>query len=291
MKYAFLIIAHDRPAELMRLLAALDYADNDIYVHLDSKSTCFSIRDLEEQVHKSGLYFAPRLDITWGGQSQIQAELNLFSMAYNHGGYRYYHLLSGVDYPVKSQEYIHDFFKKEDGKNFISLKDIDDVSPRFRMRFEQYHLFHERFVGKKRNIWKYIDFACCYMQKMVGVRRFKQRPMKRHSNWISVTDEVIELIVRNQKRIAKEYRWTYCCDEVFLLSEIWDTPLRETLSSKGNLRYMEWVQITGRDWSPRSITERDIDVLSDPDILFARKFTLPESKEIYNYLEHEFLTK
>ena len=54
---------------------------------------------------------------------------------------------------------------------------------------------------------------------------------------------------------------------------------------------MEWVQITGRDWSPRSITERDIDVLSDPDILFARKFTLPESKEIYNYLEHEFLTK
>lgn len=288
MKHAFLIIAHDRPAELAYLLSALDYADNDIYVHLDSKSTCFSVKNLREKVHKSGLYFLPRIDVTWGGQSQIQVELNLFSAAYNHGGYRYFHLLSGVDYPVKSQEYIHDFFRKEDGKNFISLKDIDDNSPRFRMRFEQYHFFHERFVGKKRNIWKCIDFACCYIQKMFGVRRFRHRSMKRHSNWISVTNEVVDLIVRNRTRIAKEYRWTYCCDEVFLLSEIWNTPLRATLSPKGNLRFMEWVQISGRDWSPRSISERDLTVLSAPDILFARKFTLPESKIIYDYLECQF---
>lgn len=78
MKHAYLIIAHDKPDELMRLLSALDYSENDIYVHLDRKSTCFSIEILKEQVCKSDLYFVPRIDVTWGGQSQIQAELSLF---------------------------------------------------------------------------------------------------------------------------------------------------------------------------------------------------------------------
>lgn len=289
MKHAYLIIAHDRPNELLRLLAALDYKDNDIYLLLDRKSTCFAIEELKSKVQVSNLFFVPRIRVTWGGQSQIKAEIALFSEAFSHGGYRYYHLLSGIDYPVKSQKYIHDYFYENDGNNFISLKDINDTTPRFRMRFEQYHFFHERFVGKKRNVWKYIDFAFCYLQKILGVRRFKGRPMKRHSNWVSVTDELVSKIISNKDRIIKEYRWTYCCDEVFLLSEIWNTPLRDTLSSKGNLRYMEWVRFSDRDCSPRSITDKDVKTLSAPDILFARKFTLPESQGIYDYLDRNVL--
>lgn len=289
MKHAYLIIAHDRPNELLRLLAALDYKDNDIYLLLDRKSTCFAIEELKSKVHVSNLFFVPRIRVTWGGQSQIKAEIALFSEAFSHGGYRYYHLLSGIDYPVKSQKYIHDYFYENDGNNFISLKDINDTTPRFRMRFEQYHFFHERFVGKKRNVWKYIDFAFCYLQKIFGVKRFKGRPMKRHSNWVSVTDELVSKIISNKDRIIKEYRWTYCCDEVFLLSEIWNTPLRDTLSSKGNLRYMEWVRFSDRDCSPRSITDKDVKTLSAPDILFARKFTLPESQGIYDYLDRNVL--
>ena len=289
MRHAYLIFAHDRPQELARLLRALDYVENDIYVHLDRKSKCFDLDVLKENVKSSGLFFVPRISVTWGGESQIKAELLLFSEAFSHGGYRYYHLLSGVDYPVKSQTYIHRYFDKCDGENFIALKDINDVSPRFRMRFEQCHFLHEPFVGKKRNFWKYVDFALCYAQRAIGICRFRGRPMKRHSNWISVTDDVISLIVENRDRILKEYRWTYCCDEVFVLSEIWNTSLRATLSPKGNLRYMEWVHVSGRDWSPRPITMEDIDILSQPDILFARKFTSPQSDSLCKYLDQNVL--
>ena len=284
MRHAFLIIAHDHPRELGMLLAALDDADNDIYVHIDAKATDLDEAALRRRVEASGLWFTERTDVTWGGSSQIRAEMLLFDTAYRHGGYRYYHMLSGVDQPVKGRRYIHEYFERHDGENFISLKDCDDDSPRFRMRYEQYHLLQDSLIGKKRNAWKYLEFAGCYAQRALGVRRFRGRPMKRHINWVSVTDDVVGLLVRRRDGILRDYRWTYCCDEVFLLSEIWDTPLRDTISRVGNLRHIEWEWRDRHDCSPKVLTMDDASALDDPDVLFARKIVLPDSQLLLDHL-------
>ena len=54
----------------------------------------------------------------WGGYSQIRSELILFQSAWEHG-YEYYHLISGVDLPIKTQDEIHEFFREHYGKEFI----------------------------------------------------------------------------------------------------------------------------------------------------------------------------
>ena len=45
----------------------------------------------------------------WGDVSVIEAEFRLFEEAANKDKYAYYHLLSGVDMPLKSQNEIHAF--------------------------------------------------------------------------------------------------------------------------------------------------------------------------------------
>lgn len=282
MRHAFLIIAHDRPEELRRLILALDDPDHDIYVHLDKKSKLDS-HTFSGLTSHSTLTFIPRRKVVWGGSSQIAVELDLFAAAHQQGGYRYYHLLSGVDYPVKSNDYIHHYFEQHDGQNFIA---IEENGPRFRLRFDQYHFLQNTLVGKRRNLWKYIDFASCYMQKAVGIRRFPQKKdIRKFINWVSVTDEVVDLIVIRKEAILKQYRFTYCCDEVFLLEQIQDTPLYQTVAPQGNLRYIEWVWMSKHDSSPRTLTMQDITTLEKPDILFARKFNLPESKDLYAALD------
>lgn len=62
-----------------------------------------------------------RMDIRWGDISSIKLEFKLFRMAYENGPYMYYHLLSGVDLPIKSQDYIHEFFKKIMEKSLLVL--------------------------------------------------------------------------------------------------------------------------------------------------------------------------
>lgn len=101
----------------------LDDSRNDIYLHLDKK---WKLNLLDVYIPKRAKLFfmKKRMDIRWGDISLIKLEFKLFQMAYENGPYLYYHLLSGVDLPIKSQDYIHEFFKEIMVKSLlVSLKE------------------------------------------------------------------------------------------------------------------------------------------------------------------------
>ena len=52
--------------------------------------------------------YVDRVPVNWGG-SQIRAELSLLKCAVKKK-YDYYHLVSGADLPIKTQDEIHQFF-------------------------------------------------------------------------------------------------------------------------------------------------------------------------------------
>lgn len=287
MKHAYLIIAHNRPEELSVLMRFIDDIRNDIYLLIDSKSDVSQFYRATNSVKASTIHVINDVPVSWGGSSQIVAEMTLFEKAYQSGIYSYYHLLSGVDIPVKTQDYIHDFFEKNSGMNFI--QELPWKNPSYdRIRFDQYHLLQDKLIGKKRNIWKYIDFASCYVQKAFGVCRFKNKDLKRHINWVSITHNAVHHLVSNKDNILHTYRYTYCCDEVFLLNEILNSKYAETISDLGCLRFMEWKKQGARDISPRALTISDIDVLNTPMILFARKIVFPYSLDLVKYYERKF---
>lgn len=120
MKHAFLIIAHNELRILNILLTMLDDSRNDIYLHLDKKWK-LNIQYLYHPQKANFFFVKKRMDIRWGDISSIKLEFKLFRMAYENGPYMYYHLLSGVDLPIKSQDYIHEFFKKIMEKSLLVL--------------------------------------------------------------------------------------------------------------------------------------------------------------------------
>lgn len=56
-----------------------------------------------------------------GGISQVVAEMTLFRTAFDNGPYSFYHLLSGTDLPIKSQDYIHKFMDKYPNTEFVGF--------------------------------------------------------------------------------------------------------------------------------------------------------------------------
>lgn len=116
-KHAYLIMAHQWSLTLKTLRMMADDVRNDIYIHIDAKSTDFS-DNIRDAVHKSGLYFAKRQKVYWADYSQVEVEHQLFCMAgANH--YERYHFLSGEDLPIKSQDFIHRFCSEFPDKEFI----------------------------------------------------------------------------------------------------------------------------------------------------------------------------
>ena len=142
-KHAFLIIAHTDWSLLKTLVSLLDYELNDIYIHIDAKVPAKAIPDII--CSKSNLYMlGHRISVAWGDISVVEAEYLLFEIAYNNSHYGYYHLLSGVDLPLKSKEYIYSFFMQS-GKEFIGFCPYNDTLSDIRVR--TYHFF----VSKMRN--------------------------------------------------------------------------------------------------------------------------------------------
>lgn len=109
-KHAYLVMAHKDDETLRTLLRTLDDPRNDIFIHMDAKNTGWDENRALASIDKAGIFFVPRISVTWGGYSQIACELGLLNAAVDKGRYTYYHLLSGQDLPIKSQDRIHSFF-------------------------------------------------------------------------------------------------------------------------------------------------------------------------------------
>lgn len=101
-RHAYLIICHNNFKILQMLLSAIDDDRNDIYIHVDKKTVDVPFEDIRSTVCHSPLTFIERTFVNWGGYSQINVELALLSEA-TKTPHAYYHLISGVDFPLKSQ--------------------------------------------------------------------------------------------------------------------------------------------------------------------------------------------
>lgn len=101
-KHAYLIIAHNEFGLLKKLVELLDDKRNDIYIHIDKKVPYTKMPQLCTK--NAGLFFVKRRNVGWGGDNMIWCELDLLKIA-TQTHHSYYHLISGVDLPIKSRHH------------------------------------------------------------------------------------------------------------------------------------------------------------------------------------------
>ena len=73
---------------------------------------------------RGNVYIYNEVDVYWSHFSQVQCELFLLKEAVKKDEFAYYHLLSGMDFPIKSQKYIHQFFEENAGKEFVDYQGV-----------------------------------------------------------------------------------------------------------------------------------------------------------------------
>ena len=268
MRHAYLIIAHNEFELLKLLIACLDDERNDIYVHVDKKA---SIAGLGFEVKKCGLYvLQDRIDAKWGDYSLVEVELKLFRDAYSRGPYSYYHLLSGVDLPIKSQDYIHMFCEKHQGTEFVGV--AQNVSCKeLAWRSQHWFLFPRDFRSGNL-IKKIVRAVFARLQSLINYKRTDVQ-VKKGAQWCSITDGLVSYILDNQDLIYKLFNHTYCPDEMFIQTLCWNSPFKERLYSvsdefEGCMRYIKWV-----DGQLMPITVEDVELMKKSDRWFARKFS------------------
>ena len=266
-KHAYLIMAHGDFALLQCLARALDDPRNDLFIHIDAK-----VSNLPEvRTEKAGAYMLKdRIDVRWGDVSQIETELLLFKTAITNGPYTYYHLLSGVDLPLKNQDYIHCFFETHAGKEFIGFAETV-LTPEIIRKVQRWHLFPRHFRDGGLFI-RLLRSAFLRLQEVAGIRRNRDIAFCKGANWVSVTEDFAQYFLSREAWVRKVFSHTFCADEMVLQTLCWNSSFRQRLYDtsdewRGNLRLIGWKNGRLQDWQAA-----DYDLIADSDALFARKF-------------------
>ena len=292
MRHAWLILTHGNFEILEKQLRFLDSENADFYIHADAKAA-FDPERFRAVPKKSRVTFVPRHRISWGHFAMVEAELELLRAAVP-GGYDYYHLLSGVDVPVKTRAYIENYFTRAPGRNYVSFLSPEiSRTDLYRVRF-YYPL--QRYNIRKPAVRRTLRNLSAALQLGFGVDRTRRRPdgfvFQKGAQWFSITHALAQYLLEKESEIREFFSDTYCPDEMFVQTEIVNSPFRDTLPEHAFendyascLRYIDWQR-----GNPYTFTDGDLDeLLAAPETaLFARKFDYRTSPGVVDALFDRF---
>lgn len=284
-RHAYLIMAYNNPNQLVSLIKLLDDPRNDIFVHID-KNADFPMDIFDSLTSASTLAVVQRVSVQWGHFSQVQALFNLLTRATRTGRYSYYHLLSGMDLPIKTQDEIHSFFSDKNDE-FIAIVpteskyNLKHVMCRYPLlRFKSY---------RKSKVLKFLSEGFASLQMFaynLGIcgknRKIHKSGMKFYDGWtwFSITDDFAKYFLSQKELIEKIFCSAKASDEMVMQTIIMDSPFAEHLynpknMSLGSMRMIDW-----KRGSPYVYSHQDYEELMDSPYLFARKFDERADAEI-----------
>ncbi len=282
MKIAHLILAHNQPVQLARLIGSLQHTDADIYIHLDAKADVKKFAEL--QAFPQVFFIQKRVKVYWGSFSMVQATLNSFEEISRTGTkYGYLNLLSGQDYPLKSPQFIHDFLELNKGSIFMNYllfePDWQEAIPRINKYHFNYYNIPGRFILQN------------LVNRVLPARKIPDQwtPVGR-SQWFTIPMECVIYILefwKRNKQFERFMKLTWGPDE-FVFQTILYNSIHRSRMVNNDLRYIDW---SAGGASPKTLTMADAGKLTDPQKLFARKFDISKDVQVLDHIDRFYINK
>ena len=290
MKHAILIIAHNNWWQLKQLVKQLDSEFHDIYIHIDKRCKNFDQGMFSEMTLKSKVYFFQEYEVYWGGYSVVEAELLLLESA-SRNNYDYYHIISGTDLLLTTNEAFDDFFEKNKGYEFIEFDDNKLLNdPEISRRARLFHFLQNfRRISSSsliNSIFVFLERCLLLFQIILRIDRTKKLDwtIKYGSQWASITNDLTKEILRQKSRVKEVFRLTNCADELFIQTIAYNSVFRDKIFDNqtdnlmNNMRFVDWKR--GNNGSPYTFRSSDFENVIHSKALFGRKFSEEIDKEI-----------
>ncbi|HSC38816.1 MAG TPA: beta-1,6-N-acetylglucosaminyltransferase, partial [Chitinophagaceae bacterium] len=270
------IITYTNPVQTERMIRRMQHPDFDFYIHLDKKVDIDTHRFLADipQVY----FIRDRVDVIWGGYNTIEAELRSVQEIFDTGReYSHIHLMSGQDYPIKPVSYVHDFFVRHRGKEFMAYEHFDKWSSIAYPRIKQYHLTNYRFPGRYQLQW--------LLNRVLPTR---VSPLKMEyygsSMFWALTPDCLRYILNFMKendRFRRFIKLTWGADEFLLPTLVMNSAFRKNVIND-NLLFLDFPRGTTH---PNIIGYRHLPALGSSEKLFTRKMDLEADPAIFDRVD------
>ncbi|WP_181008490.1 beta-1,6-N-acetylglucosaminyltransferase [Sphingomonas montanisoli] len=259
--HAYLIAAHADPVQLGRLIAALRHDGARFFIHIDRKS---DIAPFRERVSGADIvYIDDRVDVRWGGWSQVAATLALIRaarQAYPLADYLTF--MSGTHFPIRSNAdrlaYVHG-----SGRELINIVGVPSTElgkpmTRFTRFFFEGAYRNPTLLKKVRGL---LFRAIGKLPLRNPAAHLGGRKLYAGSSWWTLSAEAIGLIeaAQSDSRLTGFFRHTMCPDEAYFQTILGNSPLLDRCVRTDV--YTDWSDPVEK---PCHLKERHLPLLLDP---------------------------
>ena len=295
MKKAYIIMAHKLPAQLCRLIERLNDNFSYFFIHLDKKADSNAFKCLDKFGEK--VVYIERFDSRWGKTGIIKPLLAGFhAIKTSQLPFDRICLLSGQDYPIKSNEAIDYFFQHSNYSVFIDFFAIPNYqkwpgSDRGGLyRVDKYYFgdkWYELFCSRTVN---FLATGIPWLRRKIplGMKPFTG------STWFILDMYFLDYIlnfVKNHPEYLEFHKNTFVADELFVHMLIGNATDKKLLNSVENVEKHFIIWESNQVAHPKAITKSDFGAILNTDALFARKFDEKLDDEILNLIDERILQK
>jgi hypothetical protein len=272
-KIAYLVLAHNTPNHLRRLIAALSTGSSGFFIHIDEKS---DIGDFSGIGGGNVCFIRERIPVYWGDFSQVEAILILLQAALaDPGHFERLVLVSGADYPLCSSAYMERFFSDNPDREFMNLIAMSLETPG--KPISRLTTYKPRIGEDTGDLPGERDYKA-YLGDLVPYGG---------ATWWAISRAAADFIVafaEREIRVVNFFKNTICPDESFFQTVLGNSPFKARTIR--NLTYADW---SAGGPNPAYITDRHLALfrttgvfapngrLGGGEMLFARKF--PDDSE------------
>lgn len=283
MRLAFLISAHTDPIHLRRMIGSLPPASVFI-VHVDAKSKLNPFTDLITDPRV--FFIQERTDVMWGSIGVVEAQMKMIRKALQLNQQEpidYLISLSGLDYPLWSNQRINDFFVRQPGKEYIVTLCMENQGEAAQLYRE-----HRPFNYKS---WPYGSLGSKFrvaLRKIIyaiGIRkslRFraqgKEYVLHKGSMWWAITPALATLALQYWDENTDYVRYFhdgFAPDETFIHTITAHSAFApQAIRLEGKFKNLEGITpLTFIDYTHgiKVFTEEDFEELIQSDKMFCRK--------------------
>lgn len=253
MKQVFLIQAHKDLGQLNALVEQLRDDDFLVYVNLDRKC------DIDPAgVDPRARLVQQRIDVHWGGFSQVQAALNsLAQIVAEVPEFDKVLFLSAQDFPLLSNAALKDELARLSDRELLDTVAIGDGPGQWAADFRYQYFYREGGGRAERLMASLVNKA----MRATGLKRRMPGGMCPYggSSWWALSRACVCALlerVRREPGMVRFFRSVACPDELFFQTLVMNSSFSARVLGR-NFRYVQWPENGARN--PKVLDEADFE--------------------------------
>lgn len=298
MRIAYIILAHKLPGQLVRLVRKLNSDSASFFIHVDKKADAEIFRKMTAPLSKDeNIYFLDRQPIYYGDFNHVKVTLDgIRKILELELHYDYVILLSGQDYPIKSNRQIQHALQDSGEQSFMEYFSLpserwkDENGGLDRIIYWHLNWRGWEFAPLKKNRFSRLvpDRVWFTLERLFPMQRNLPGSFSKYggSAYWCLTRECIEYLddfVQQNGDFVKFFKHVKIACEIFFQTVLMNSPQRNKLIND-NLRYINWPPFSRH---PPILRKQDFEGFMNSDKLFARKFDITIDAEVLDMIDRE----